>query len=180
MNASRTAPRRLVLAVLVSAAALFVGAASASGQVSAPSAPGTGGGVVGATAVSGRATSVPAIGVSANAVPGIAPSWCCTMGSQPGLTVVGQAAMHGQGTAARDAAIAKAVVDATDQAKTAAAAAGIQLGAIVDLQVSAMPIFYPLQGGVGGSSTGSTGPGPTTVPVPYQSTVTVTITYALA
>lgn len=177
MNASRTVSGRLFLVALASTAVLIVGAVSASGQTAPRNTPATGGGVLGATAVSGRAVSIPAIGVSSGAVPGIAPSWCCTMGAEPGLTVVGQGEMHGQGTAARDAAIAKAVADAVDQAKTAAAAAGIQLGAIVDLQVSATPIVYPLEGGAGGSTTGSIGP--TTVPAPYQSTVSVTITYAL-
>lgn len=96
----------------------------------------------------------------------------------PGLTVVGQATVDGQDTAARDAAIASAVQDATDQAQTAADAAGIQLGAIVDLQVSAMPFFTPMMGAGGGTSPGSSGGG-TMEPMPYQSSVSVTITWAL-
>jgi uncharacterized protein YggE len=85
--------------------------------------------------------------------------------------------VNGQDTAARDAAIARAVQDATDQAQTAAGAAGIKLGAIIDLQVSAMPFFTPMMGAAG-SSPGSSGGG-TVEPMPYQSSVSVTITWAL-
>ncbi|HET7929761.1 MAG TPA: SIMPL domain-containing protein, partial [Actinomycetota bacterium] len=73
------------------------------------------------------------------------PAWCCTNGSVPGLTVMGQATINDQGSAARDAAIAEAVADATDQARAAADAAGIQLGAVLDLQVSAMAAVYPME-----------------------------------
>jgi hypothetical protein len=100
---------------------------------------------------------------------------CCINGSIPGLTATGQSDVRGQGTAARDAAITRAVTDATDQAKTAAAAAGITLGAVIDLEISTPPVPYPL---MGGASVGSA-PSPTIVPVPYPSYVSVTITWAI-
>lgn len=59
--------------------------------------------------------------------------------------------MDGQDPAARNAAIATAVQDAMAQANAAADAAGIQLGAIVDMQVSAMPYYYPMVGSTAGS-----------------------------
>ena len=120
------------------------------------------------------------------------PAWCCTTGSVPGLTVMGQAEISDQGRAARDAAIADAVADAMDQARAAADAAGIQLGAVLDLEVSAMPVVYPMEGVVSpnkgiatgsansgsvGSSTGSTGPG--MPPDQYLGSVTVTMTWAI-
>jgi uncharacterized protein YggE len=108
-----------------------------------------------------------------------APAWCCgATGAVPGLTAVGQATVDRQDAAARDAAIADAVKDATDQAQSAADAAGIQLGAIVDLEVSAMPFYTPMMGAASGSSPGSPGGG-TMEPMPYQSTVSVTITWSL-
>jgi Protein of unknown function (DUF541) len=76
------------------------------------------------------------------------PAWCCTTSSVPGLTVMGQAMIKDPGSAARDAAIAEAVVDATDQAQAAADAAGIRLGAVLDMQVSAMAVVYPIEGTV--------------------------------
>src|SRR6185295_2813139 len=82
-----------------------------------------------------------------------APAWCCgTSGMVPGLTTVGQATIDGQDPAARDAAIAAAVKDATSQANAAADAAGIQLGTIVDMQVSVMPYSaYPMMGNASGT-----------------------------
>ena len=86
-------------------------------------------------------------GVAANSTSMISamPAYCCpgySQGGPQGLTTYGQASVKGQGTAARDAAIAKAVADATDQAKVAAAAAGLTLGKIVSLQVSSSYFGY--------------------------------------
>lgn len=111
---------------------------------------------------------------------------CCTTGYVPGLTVMGQATIEDQGGAARDAAIAEAVADATDQAQAAADAAGIHLGAVLDMQVSAMAVVYPMEGTVrrrvdgssgAGSEPGATGPGAT--PDRYLGSATVTITWAI-
>ncbi|MGH2577501.1 MAG: SIMPL domain-containing protein [Actinomycetota bacterium] len=106
---------------------------------------------------------------------------------------MGQATIKDQGAAARDAAIAEAVADAADQAKAAADAAGIQLGAVLDLEVSAMPIVYPMEGiaypdaeiatGSADATTGAaSGPGTTGPGVPpdqYLGSATVTITWAI-
>jgi len=68
-------------------------------------------------------------------------------------------------SAARDAAIAEAVADASDQAQAAADAAGIHLGAVPDMHVSAMAVVYPIEGtvtpnsGIAVGSTGSSGAG---------------------
>ena len=87
--------------------------------------------------------------------------WCCSAGSPLGLTVTGQATVHGTGAAARAAAIAKAVTDATAQAKAAAGAAGISLGRIINMQVSAAYYPYPPPMGAasGGPSPVPGGPG---------------------
>lgn len=182
MNVSRRYPGRLLLALAAAVAALVIGAATAWGQTAPAGGPSTGGDLAGSSGPSGISVSS---GTGVAASTGIvsssiaAPAWCCgATGSVPGLTVVGQATVHGQGTGARDTAIASAVKDATDQAQAAAGAAGIQLGTIVDLQVSAMPFFIPMMGATGGSSPGSSGGG-TTEPMSYQSSVSVTITWAL-
>jgi hypothetical protein len=120
------------------------------------------------------------------------PAWCCTTGSVPGLTVMGQATIKDQGGAARDAAIAEAVADATDQAQAAADAAGIHLGAVLDMQVSAMAVVYPIEGtaspdsGIAVGSTGRSGagsepgaPGAGATPDRYLGSATVTITWAI-
>jgi uncharacterized protein YggE len=130
--------------------------------------------------VSGVAVSGTTVAASGVVSSGITAPWCCgTSGYVPGLTAVGQATVDGQGPAARNAAIAKAVKDATDQANAAADAAGITLGPIVDLQISAIPFAYPMMGGAAGSSPGSSGTGAEPAPVPYQSYVSVTITWSL-
>ena len=129
---------------------------------------------MGGVAVAGTAVAAPGVVSSGIA----APAWCCGgYGDVPGLTAVGQATVDGQGSEARDAAIAKAVKDATDQANAAADAAGITLGPIVDLQISAIPFVYPMVGAAAGSSPGATGTG--AEPMPYQSTVSVTVTWSL-
>ena len=182
MNVSRRYPGRLLLALAAAVAALVIGAATAWGQTAPSGSPSTGEGLSGSSGSSGVSVSS-GIGFATSA--GVvssetsAPMWCCgTTGSVPGLTVVGQATVNGQDTAARDVAIANAVKDATDQAQTAADAAGIPLGAIIDLQVSAMPFFTPMMGGASGSSPGSPDGG-TIEPIPYQSSVSVTMTWAL-
>jgi uncharacterized protein YggE len=131
-------------------------------------------------------------------------SWCCLDGSSPGITVTGDATVHGRGTTARDDAIARAVADATDQANAAAHAAGITLGNIVDMQVSASPYPYavpdmpvgisggsPGSGAESGSSSGASSASaigcsptalcaPVAVAVPFQSYASVTITWSIA
>ena len=122
-------------------------------------------------------------------------AWCCPNGGLTGLTVTGQASVHGQGTSARDAAIAQAVVDATDQAKAAAGAAGLSLGRILDLQVSAPPYAYPMGMEASGSGVSppadgsSVGSGvacpesspcpPIAMPVRVESFASVTITWSI-
>jgi hypothetical protein len=177
MNPFTKAPRRIVVTVIASAIVLVGVAAAALGQTgSSPEQSGP----------SGRAPSGGAVAGTA-----IAPTWCCTTGAVPGLTVTGQAEIKEQGTAARDAAIAEAVGDATDQAKAAAEAAGTQLGEILDIQVSAMPVAYPMMGvgaepgtavGSTGSSTAASEPGVTAPDAPavrYLGSATVTITWTI-
>lgn len=182
MDTSRRFQGRRFLIVAIAVTALVIGAAAAVGQ-SAPDTPTNGSGSDGST---GTAVSGVAVAGTTVATPGVvssgitAPAWCCgTGGEVPGLTAYGQAVVDGQGTDARDAAIAKAVNDATDQANAAAAAAGITLGPIVDLQISAIPVLYPMMGTAAGSSPGSAGTGAEPQPMPYQSTVSVTITWSL-
>jgi Protein of unknown function (DUF541). len=147
--------------------------------------------------------------VSANAgtpsgfnVASSSPVWCCVDGQTPGLTVTGEGQVHGRGTDARDAAIARAVADATDQAKAAADAAGVTLGAIVDMQVSSPQYPYavpeavsgssipgpPADAGSSGASAGAPGgacpmttscDGPIVMPVPFAAYASVTITWAI-
>jgi len=192
MNVVRRYPARLSLALAAAALVLVIGAATAFGQDVAPFDPASANASGGATvssgvSVSGTAVaSSPDLGVS-TAIG--APAWCCeTSSGVPGLTVYGQANVDGQDAAARDAAIAAAVKDATAQANAAADAAGIQLGPIIDMQVSAMPVFYPMAEGVPtatsapGSSTGSSAGGgtePVPDPAPYFGSVSVTITWSI-
>jgi hypothetical protein len=121
--------------------------------------------VGGPTALASNRTGVPAartietLGPIGHAMGGdgsvMAPvSWCCPGTSPSGLTVTGQASVRGQGREARDSAITQAVADATDQAETAASAAGITLGKIVDIEVSSSGYPYPL---TAGDSTGAEG-----------------------
>jgi hypothetical protein len=96
------------------------------------------------------------------------PTYCCpgySQGGAQGLTTYGQASVKGQDTAARDSAIAKAIADATEQAKAAAAAAGLTLGKIIDMQVSAPNFGYATGMTVssGASISGATAKG---VPIP--------------
>jgi hypothetical protein len=184
MHVSRRYSTRLVLAIAIAATVLVIGAAAAFGQ-GAPRSdqPVSGSGVTGmpgTTVVSPPDASVSSdIGIAA-------PAWCCgASGMVPGLTTVGQATIDGQDPAARDAAIAAAVKDATAQATAAADAAGIQLGSIIDMQVSVMPYYaYPMVGAASGSSPGSPGGGGGMEPAPLpdfvQGSVSVTVTWALS
>ena len=124
MNVSRRYPARLVLALAAAALVLMIGAVAAFGQAAAPTDHASGGGVSGSSGSTGVAepgtvtVGKPDIAVGSGIA---APSWCCgTSGSVPGLTTYGQATVDGQGQAARDAAIVKAVQDATAQANAAA------------------------------------------------------------
>lgn len=187
MNVYRRNPARAVFALAAAVLVLVIGAATAFGRGTTPSsdAGSKGGASSGSTGVGGGA----AIAVSppdAAVGSGIAmPEWCCgtSGGTVPGLTTFGQATMDGQGQDARDAAIAAAVKDATAQANAAADAAGINLGAIVDMEVSAMPYSYPI--GIASDASGTppaaggaeTKPAPT--PDPYFGSVSVTMTWSL-
>jgi Protein of unknown function (DUF541) len=133
---------------------------------------------------------------SASDQPTTAPAWCCIDGTSHGVTVTGVGSVHGRGDDARDAAIARAVADATDQAKTAADAAGVTLGAVVDMQVSAPMYPFAVPEAASGSadsavsSTTSVEPGamcPMTTcgdggsaPMPFVPSVSVTITWSIA
>jgi hypothetical protein len=177
-----------LIAFASAALVLVIGAATAFGQGSSgsddPSAEGGGSGSTGSTGIGiGIATTVstPDVAVSSGIA---APAWCCgASGVVPGLTTFGQATVDGQDPAARNAAIAAAVQDAMAQANAAADAAGIQLGAIIDMQVSATPYYYPMVGASSGSgsSLGSPGGGTEPAPVPdvYLGSVSVTVTWAL-
>jgi hypothetical protein len=210
MSPSGTSPRRLVIMTVIACAALLIAsAANAFGQTgssyeaSGPATEGpTGAGASGVTS-SGTASNASGVGPVAATTTATAegssttaiasPAWCCATGPVPGLTVMGQATIKDQGSAARDAAIAEAVADATDQAQAAADAAGIHLGAVLDIQVSAMAIVYPMEGtvspdsGIAIGSTGSSGagsePGATgtgvVAPDRYLGSATVTITWAI-
>ncbi len=91
---------------------------------------------------------------------------CCSAGNPLGLTLTGQAVVRGAGTAARVAAVTKAVSDAADQAKAVAGQAGASLGRIINVQVSASYYPYPLPVGATAGTAVSTGcaPGPAGVP----------------
>jgi hypothetical protein len=133
---------------------------------------------------------------AAGASPSLAyPVWCCSAGYLPGLTVTGQATVHGTGAAARTGAITRAVADATGQAQAVAGAAGITLGRIVNMQVSAAYYPYPLPmgaapgtAGTGGAPAASGGsmsaiPCPATLTCPgypgASMSATVTVTWAI-
>jgi Protein of unknown function (DUF541) len=184
MHVSRRSPTRFVLAIAIAAAVLVIGAATAFGQGTPRSdQPISSGGVSG---MPGTTVDSAPDGVVSSGIGIAAPAWCCgTSGAVPGLTTVGQATIDGQDPAARDAAIAAAVKDATAQATAAADAAGIHLGSIIDMQVSAMPYYaYPMMGAGSGTSPGSPGGGggmePAPAPDVFQGSVSVTVTWALS
>jgi Protein of unknown function (DUF541) len=205
MRSGKSSRRLVIMTVVACAVLLIVAAATALGQTgpshepSGPASQGPSGAGGPSVTNSGTASNASGIGAVA-AIPPTAEgsliassAWCCTTGAVPGLTVMGQATIKGQGHAARDAAIAEAVADATDQAQAAADAAGISLGAVLDMQVSAMAVVYPMEGTVSpnsGIAVGSTGssdtgsePGATdsgTTPDRYLGSATVTITWAIS
>ena len=199
MNVYRRYPARAALALAAAVLVLVIGAATAFGQGTAPTddlsdgggvSGSDGGGVSGTTGSAGVGvgTAVAVLSPDVAVSSGIAgPAWCCgTSGVVPGLTTFGQATVDGQDPAARDGAIAAAVQDAMAQANAAADAAGIPLGAIIDMQVSATPYYYPMVGAASGSgsSPGSPGGGGGTEPAPapdtYLGSVSVTVTWSLA
>ena len=160
-------------------ALVLAGAKWATHAVDTRSSPAAGSALTATTALT-AITALPATALPATAIPrgvsaaGVStatvstggpslpyPVWCCSAGSPLGLTVTGQATVHGTGAAARAAAIAKAVTDATAQAKAAAGAAGISLGRIINMQVSAAYYPYPPPMGAasGGPSPVPGGPG---------------------
>ena len=145
MNISRSVTMRQAWGIAASAAVLVLAgwAGTASAAASRPESPQAGSTI----------SSAPTI------------SMCCPGYSSSGLTTSGQASVRGQGTAARDAAITKAVADATDQAKTAANAAGITLGAIIDMQVSSPYFAYPMGVSSSGSEAVASSGSGTAVPV---------------
>ena len=192
MNVSRRYPARLVLAFAAASLVLVIGAATAFGQETVPTEDASGGGGISGTTGSigvGVDTPIAVTPPDVAVKSGIAaPAWCCgTSGYVPGLTTYGQATIDAEGNAARDAAIATAVLDATSQANAAADAAGITLGPIIDMQVSAAPYYYPMVGTASGTATGapgssgsgSSGGGMEFAPDQYLGSVSVTITWAL-
>jgi hypothetical protein len=189
MNVSRRYPVRILVSFAAAALVLIIGASTAFGQGSAPSADPSedagGSGSTGSTGVGvATATTVsPDVAVGSSIA---APAWCCgASGAVPGLTTFGQATVEGQDPAARDAAIAAAVQDAMAQANVAADAAGIQLGPIIDMQVSATPYYYPMMGAASGSGSSPGSPGgaggmePAPAPDMYLGSVSVTVTWSL-
>jgi Protein of unknown function (DUF541) len=191
MNVDRRHPARALFALTAALLVLVIGAATAFGR-GAPSPSGTSSGAGGVTGVSAPAifSSAPVTVASAPDAmvgSGIAmPTWCCggTSGAVPGLTTTGSANMDGQGQAARDAAITAAVKDATAQANVAATAAGINLGALIDMQVSAMPSYYSMGEASGApvpatGAPGTVGATPSPAPDTYYGSVTVTMTWSL-
>jgi hypothetical protein len=123
--------------------------------------------------------------------------WCCGTGSLKGVTATGQASLKGSSAQVRDQAIRQAVADAKQQAETAAQAAGIKLGQVIDMQISSSGFPYPLGVGVAGTSTGeatsvvgqAVPPSapcafgkvcPEPIAVPVQTFVSVTVTWAIA
>jgi Protein of unknown function (DUF541) len=197
-------PRRLVMTLVACAVLLIVAASTALGQTGSSRKPsglaaegrtGAGSSSMTTSGTASNASSIVPVAASTTRAEGSSISslaWCCTTGAVPGLTVMGQATIKDQGSAARDSAIAEAVADATDQAQAAADAAGIHLGAVLDMQISAMAVVYPIGGSVSPNSeiavgsTGSSGagsePGATgagAAPDRYLGSATVTITWTI-
>ena len=100
----RTSPRSIVaLVAVVSVLAIAWGGASALAS-------GTGrpnGADTASTAGTTTGIALPPGGLPNDGALPIA--WCCPDGGVTGLTVTGKASVHGQGTSARDTAIAQAV-----------------------------------------------------------------------
>jgi hypothetical protein len=76
---------------------------------------------------------------------GLFPSYVISSnGTLAGVTATGQASVKGDGKAVRDEAIRQAVADALEQAQAAAAAGGVTLGKVIDMQISSPGYPYPL------------------------------------
>jgi hypothetical protein len=123
---------------------------------------GTAVGTLSAAGLAGTGTGVPTAGAGTVTAASTSPAvsyqaWCCSSGNPLGLTATGQATVHGGGATARDSAIARAVADAEAQAKAAAQEAGISLGRIINIEVSAPYYPYPLPLGAAGAGS-ATGP----------------------
>jgi Protein of unknown function (DUF541) len=132
------------------------------------------------------------------------PVWCCPTAPLGGITVTGQATMRGSSAQVRNQAIARAVADAREQAEAAAAAAGVKLGQVLAMQISASGYPYVMEAGVATGGPGQSAPssdGRSTLPatgspdgvpcpaegdcvspspIPVQTFVSVTVTWALA
>jgi hypothetical protein len=131
-----------------------------------------------ASALAGRALEAPSGPISCPAlesskIPGCLSGYVLvgTDGRPQGVTATGQASIKGKGTQVRDQAIQQAVADARDQAQAAAQAAGVTLGSVIDIQVSAPGYPYPVLEGNAASSgiappsvIGSGGGAPPTTP----------------
>jgi hypothetical protein len=181
MNTSPRNPVRALWIVILAALLLMVTAAAAFGRGTTASR--SKGSEAAVDAVSTAYVGAGSSAMAPDAAIGM-PTWCCpSSGTVPGLTTYGQAVVKERGQAARDAAIAEAVNDATDQAHAAADAAGITLGAIIDMQVSATPDYYaPLPEANAGSTGIPTTPNPggdLVKGIPFVGNVSVTMTWAL-
>jgi len=135
-----------ILGVVALVAAITVGLILAATARAAPAASPS----VGAMAVrtGGGVAADPAGPATGSVSPGSGPhapsaAWCCSAASPPGLTATGQAVVP-DASAARSSAIARAAADAVSQAKAAAHGAGIFLGRIINVAVSAPGYPYPL------------------------------------
>jgi hypothetical protein len=137
MHQIRLTPLRSIVGVAAAAVVLLV--VSGTDALSRGNNPNT---LSGNSNSSTRAPAAP-LGIASEVA---APIACCSDASQPGITATGQASVRGDSQSARDTAIAQAVADATEQARTAARAAGVTLGSVVDLSVSASPYPTPLYG----------------------------------
>ena len=183
MHVSRRYPTRLVLAIAIAATVLVIGAAAAFGQELLIGSAGQRRRRLRDAGNDGRlAARCGRVLRDRDRRSGVV---LRNIGCRAGTHHVGQATIDGQDPAARDAAIAAAVKDATAQANAAADAAGIQLGSIIDMQVSVMPSYaYPMVGAASGSSPGSPGGGggmePAPAPDVFQGSVSVTVTWALS
>lgn len=107
------------------------------------------------------------------------PAWCCSTANATGVTATGQGSARGSGPGARAKAIAKAIADAKSQAIAAAGAAGITLGRIIDIEVSAPFYAVPVEssppaasGAPGNSGSGSAAPATTSPSISNPSTTT--------
>jgi hypothetical protein len=211
-------------ATLAAGAALIAAAISVGVAWSAPHAPTSGSdaglearfaGQVSAPAIARRASGIADRGISCPAAESLKVSSCLDGyfvvggdGRLQGVTATGQASVKGQGTQVRDQGIEQAVADAKDQAQTAARAAGVTLGSVIDIQVSApgYPYPYALGEGVSGEAVPSgkpvivPGTGPVATPclgtaycvapdpakvsppvaVPVETFVSVTMTWSIA